>query len=78
MPSLYYGIKQLDASGKAVLHQFNDPLPKNGITFVFSGLKGKILEITCHSSLIERIGKENLYPMENRPLEQIEKELGEA
>lgn len=65
------GLNEIDASGQAVLKAQLDHLREEGVILAFAGLKHQILEALEQTRLIERIGRENLFPDEHRGLEAL-------
>ncbi len=56
------GINDMDASGEEALSMIVDRLRAAKLGFAMSGVKGQVLAVMERTHLIDKIGKENLYP----------------
>ena len=65
------GINTLDTSGEHALAQIVDRLHAAGYKVFFSGLKVQLVEIIERSGLLDKIGKDNLFPTLAIALETI-------
>lgn len=64
-------INEIDGSGEEVVRRLVLRLRDSGVTMVFSGLKQQVLRVMEDTSLIEVVGRENLFRTEDLALETI-------
>jgi MFS superfamily sulfate permease-like transporter len=65
------GINEIDASGERALALLVDRLHAGGYAVTFSGLKLQIMDILQETGLVDRIGRQNIFPTLAAAMENI-------
>ena len=69
------GINGLDASGVEMISNLLGRLRGGGVTLAFSGIKRQVLEVMERSGLVERIGRDRIFPTDQMALDALRAEL---
>ena len=69
------GINDIDASGVEMLPNLITRFRSNGITLGFSGFKKQRQEVMDRTGLIDKIGRENIFPTDREALEYLNRVL---
>jgi len=69
------GINGIDASGVEMLSHLVDRLRASGIVLAFSGIKRQVLQVMERTELMERIGRENVFPTDRLALDALRSAL---
>ncbi|HET7595635.1 MAG TPA: sulfate permease [Burkholderiales bacterium] len=69
------GINGLDASGVEMISNLLGRLHGSGVTLAFSGIKRQVLEVMERSGLVDRIGRDRIFPTDQMALEALRAEL---
>jgi SulP family sulfate permease len=56
------GINDMDASGEEALALLVDRVRSAGLGFAMSGVKGQVMKVMERTRLLDKIGKDSLYP----------------
>lgn len=71
------GINGLDASGVDMLKNLLDQLRQNQVGLSFCNLKGTVLSVLERTGLLEKIGRDNIYPSVQQAIQSITRHLEE-
>lgn len=71
------GINQLDASGDELVRHLAKRLKDNGVTLLFSGVKGQVREVMQRTGLYAALGAQNFFRNENQALEAVHQWLSD-
>jgi len=69
------GINDIDASGENAISILIDTVRSSGREISFCGLKEEVLSVMERTHLIDKLGKENIYPNARSALESIYKQI---
>lgn len=69
------GINEIDASGVDMVSNLITRFRSNGITLCFSGFKRQTLDVIERTGLVDKIGRENLFPTDHAALAALEHRL---
>jgi len=69
------GINDIDASGEDAISILIDTVRASGREISFCGLKEEVLAVMERTHLIDKLGKENIYPNSRAALESIYKQI---
>lgn len=69
------GINGLDASGVEMISNLLGRLHGSGVTLAFSGIKRQVLEVMERSGLVDRIGRDRIFPTDQMALDALRAEL---
>jgi len=69
------GINDIDASGEDAISILIDTVRSSGREISFSGLKEEVLAVMERTHLIDKLGRENIYPDSRAALESIYKQI---
>lgn len=69
------GINDVDASGEDALSILIDTLRESGRDISFSGVKEEAYQVLKRTHLLDKLGKENIYPSGEKALKSIYKQI---
>ncbi|HKK91224.1 MAG TPA: sodium-independent anion transporter, partial [Desulfobacteraceae bacterium] len=72
------GINDIDASGEDALSILIDTVRGSGRGISFCGVKEEVMAVMERTHLIEKVGRENIYPNSRKALEDIYNELHDS
>ena len=65
------GINDMDASGEEALALLVDRVRSAGLSISFSGIKENVMAVMERTHLLEKIGRENIYPLGSAAIQDI-------